>query len=268
MAQRKDSDEFYVIDLCDEVLGAKASRQHKFDFLRGDGTSGRMLPVDAYYPEFNLVVEYRERQHTESVALFDKKATVSGVSRGEQRRIYDQRRRDVLPKHGIKLVEISYSDLKHDSRKRLVRDRQNDLAIIRKIFKSNDSISKISFENEKTDDHSLIYCVYQKFGYLLIVAVITVTLLLSSYLSINVFGLNGTTACIVIVGSLFIVGVICHHYTTAGDKRKQSKFSKNSRGTAIIPPVCCPVCGSYNIGSVGNGEYECMDCGLTWRQTY
>ena len=134
MAKRKDSDEFYVIDLCDEVLGEKASRQHKFDFLRGDGNPGRQLPVDAYYPKLNLVVEYRERQHTESVALFDKKTTISGVSRGEQRRIYDQRRRDVLPKHGIRLVEISYSDLKHDSRKRLLRDRQNDLAVIRRIF--------------------------------------------------------------------------------------------------------------------------------------
>lgn len=134
MTSRKNSDEFYVIDLCDEVLGAKASRQHKFDFLRGDGTHGRMLPVDAYYSDRKLVVEYRERQHTESVALFDKKSTVSGVSRGEQRRIYDKRRRDVLPRHGIKLVEISYSDLMHDNRKRLMRDRQNDLAVIRRLF--------------------------------------------------------------------------------------------------------------------------------------
>ena len=136
MAQRKESDEFYVIDLCDEVLGAKASRQHTFDFLRGDGTPGRRLPVDAYYPELNLVVEYRERQHYESVAFFDRKLTVSGVSRGEQRRIYDQRRRDILPGQGIRLVEISYSDLKHDGRKRLVRDRQNDLAVIRRIFQA------------------------------------------------------------------------------------------------------------------------------------
>ena len=268
MAQRKDSDEFYVIDLCDEALGAKASRQHKFDFLRGDGTSGRMLPVDAYYPELNLVVEYRERQHTESVALFDKKTTVSGVSRGEQRRIYDQRRRDVLPKHGIRLVEISYSDLKHDRRKRLVRDRQNDLAVIKRIFQSDESNVGLSSGSEKPGEHSLIYCAYQKFGYLLIVAVITATLLLSSYLSISIFGLNGTISCIVIVGSLFIVGMICHHYTTAGDKRKQSKYPRNSHIDMAVPPVCCPVCGSYNIGSVGNGEYECMDCGLTWKQTY
>ncbi len=140
MVQRKDSDEFYIIDLCDEVLGLKASRQHTFDFLQGDGTPGRRLPVNAYYPKLNLVVEYRERQHSESVAFFDKKNTVNGVSRYEQRRIYDQRRRDILPEHGIRLVEISYADLKYDSRKRLVRDHQNDLAVIRRMLQA-DNIS-------------------------------------------------------------------------------------------------------------------------------
>ena len=88
MASRKNSDEHYVIDLCDEILGLKASRQHTFDFLRGDGEPGRKLPVDAYYPNLKLVVEYKERQHTESVAFFNKKTTVSGVSHDEQRRIY------------------------------------------------------------------------------------------------------------------------------------------------------------------------------------
>lgn len=134
MASRKDSDEYYVIDLCDEVLGQKASRQQTFDFLRGDGEPGRKLLVDAYYPKLKLVVEYKERQHTESVAFFNKKTTVSGVSRDEQRRIYDQRRRDVLPKHGIRLVEISYSDLQHDSRKRLLRNRKTDIVAIRRLL--------------------------------------------------------------------------------------------------------------------------------------
>lgn len=134
MASRKNSDEHYVIDLCDEILGLKASRQHTFDFLRGDGEPGRKLPVDAYYPNLKLVVEYKERQHTESVAFFNKETTVSGVSRDEQRRIYDQRRRDVLPKHGIQLIEISYTDLKQDNRKRLIRSRQEDIALIRRLL--------------------------------------------------------------------------------------------------------------------------------------
>ena len=112
MASRTLSDETYVIDLCDEVLGTAALRQHRFDFLRGDagpGKQGTRLPVDAYYPELQLVVEYCERQHTEAIPIMDRRMTVSGVDRGTQRAIYDQRRRDVLPQHGIELVELSYA---------------------------------------------------------------------------------------------------------------------------------------------------------------
>lgn len=145
MIQRKDRDESYVIDLCDEILGTKASRQHTFDFLRGDGIPGRRLPVDAFYPELNLVVEYRERQHFEPVAFYDKdkEITISGISRGEQRRIYDQRRRDILPDHGIRLVEISYADLKHNSRKRLVRERKYDLDVIQRMLQAHDISHRI-----------------------------------------------------------------------------------------------------------------------------
>lgn len=125
-----DRDEIYVIDLCDEILGLKAKRQHRFPFLLGD--SGTRLPVDAYYEEINLVVEYCERQHSESVPFFDRRLTVSGVGRGEQRRIYDERRRELLPKHGIRLVNIAYYDFEYDSRKRIVRDHQQDIQIVRR----------------------------------------------------------------------------------------------------------------------------------------
>lgn len=270
MAQRKDSDEFYIIDLCDEVLGTKASRQHTFDFLRGDGNPGRKLPVDAYYPELNLVIEYRERQHTESVAFFNKKTTVSGVSRDEQRRIYDQRRRDVLPKYGIRLVEISYSDLKHDNRKRLVRDHQNDLDVLKRLLHTANGKQPHSNGSEKKrNEQSWLYRIYQKkYGFLLIFAIIAVTLLLVSYLSICVFRFNSLVSCSVITISLFIVGVVCHHYTTAMDRHKQSIDEKFKNVSSVIPPVCCPVCGSYKIGPIENGEYGCIDCGLKWRQSY
>lgn len=128
--KRAESDEHYVVGLCNEVLGLTAQQQYKFPFLLGD--NGRTLPVDAYYESLNLVVEYYERQHTESVRFFDRKMTVSGVSRGEQRKIYDERRRTELPKHGIKLVVIDYSDF-GDSKK-LIRNHAHDIEVVRRIL--------------------------------------------------------------------------------------------------------------------------------------
>ncbi len=98
----------YILDFCDDLLAQTSLREHRFLFLVGD--SGRKLPVDAYYPALDLVIEYHERQHTEAVDFFDKpdKLTVSGVSRGEQRKLYDQRRRDVLPENGITLVDCTF----------------------------------------------------------------------------------------------------------------------------------------------------------------
>lgn len=130
---RKTSDESYVIDLCDEILGCKASRQHRFDFLRGD--AGTSLPVDAYYSELKMVVEYYESQHTKSVPFFDNKITISGVSRGEQRKKYDRLRQTILPEHGIKLIIISYTDF--GTSKHLKRNREHDLKVIKNILKKS-----------------------------------------------------------------------------------------------------------------------------------
>jgi hypothetical protein len=129
-----DRDEHYVIDICDHVLGIRAARQHRFPFLIGDpGKRGVCcrLPIDAFYETFRLAVEYRERQHTEPVRLWDRKPTLSGCARGEQRRRYDERRRIILPKHGIRLVELDYSMFDYDGQKRLRRNRAADELAIR-----------------------------------------------------------------------------------------------------------------------------------------
>lgn len=117
-------DETYIVDLCDEVLGLTAKRQHCFAFLVGDpGRNGtcKSLPVDAFYPTLNLVVEYHERQHTERVGFFDDKITASGLPRGEQRRRYDEFRRRLLPQNGYLLAIFDYSAFAHDRSKRLLR---------------------------------------------------------------------------------------------------------------------------------------------------
>jgi len=132
----RDGDEAYVVDLCDRVLNLKAKRHHRFEFLRGDpGKTGRCarLPVDAYYEELKLVIEYRERQHTEPIDHFDKPEvlTCSGCHRGQQRKIYDQRRRDILPQHGIRLIELDHSLFRQNGHKRLRRNTDQDEAVIR-----------------------------------------------------------------------------------------------------------------------------------------
>jgi hypothetical protein len=131
-SNRSDSDEAYILDLCDEFLKQKAVRQHRFDFLKGD--TGVKLPVDAYYPDLNLVIEYRERQHTEEVKFFDKRITKTGVSRGEQRKLYDEKRRVEIPKNGLKLIEFDYSDFEHNRRKRLLRNKEFDLKVVLEIL--------------------------------------------------------------------------------------------------------------------------------------
>jgi hypothetical protein len=128
---RADSDQSYVLDLCDQVLGRKSLREHRFSFLVGD--RGHCLPVDAYYPDLKVVVEFRERQHSEAVPIFDDKPTVSGMSRGQQRALYDQRRRNVLPRHGLRIVELDYSQFSCQARKKLQRNA-SDVEVIRKAL--------------------------------------------------------------------------------------------------------------------------------------
>jgi hypothetical protein len=138
---RGNSDEAYVIGLCDEILGELATRQHHFDWLLGDpGRNGsrRKLPVDAYYSQLRMLVEYQERQHDEGIDHFDRPnvITVSGVHRGIQRRIYDARRAKEIPAHYLRYVVIRPDDLAASRRGRLLRDRPRDVESLRRLLLS------------------------------------------------------------------------------------------------------------------------------------
>lgn len=137
---RDHSDEAYVIGLCDRVLGEEGSRQHTFDWLLGDeGKDGRRrrLPVDAYWPSHGLVVEYRELQHDQPTPHFDKpdRLTISGVHRGRQRALYDARRDELVPAHGLRLVIIKPSDLDSTPRGRLKRSEGSDLVAVELLLR-------------------------------------------------------------------------------------------------------------------------------------
>ena len=138
---RNSSDEYYVLDLCDQVLGIQCERQYRFDFLLGDPSpSGKRvkLPVDAYYSDLNLVIEYREMQHFNENKHFDKPdiITISGVHRGAQRRLYDMRREEMLPLNGIELLLIPYSAFTCNSQGKIVRNSEKDINVITRLLRN------------------------------------------------------------------------------------------------------------------------------------
>jgi len=141
MKKRENSDEYYILNLCDELLNEKASRQYTFPFLLGDFHKDKIsrtkLPLDAYYHSLNLVIEYCEKKFIEEVSDVDKPTikTVSGVSRDEQRKIYDQRKKDVLLRKNINLLEINYYAFEYDSQMMIIRDKEKDIEILKGILK-------------------------------------------------------------------------------------------------------------------------------------
>jgi diadenosine tetraphosphate (Ap4A) HIT family hydrolase len=134
MPPRTESDEKYILDLVAEILAEPDYRwQHRFPTLLGDpGQDGvqRPLPVDGYFPRHKLIVEYWEKQHSAPVPIMDEGMTISGVSRGTQRRLYDQRRRTWAEANGMRLVILDYRGFDTDEQGRLQRDRSRDLQII------------------------------------------------------------------------------------------------------------------------------------------
>lgn len=139
-AIRENSDEFYILDLCDELLKEKASRKHTFSFLLGDmhkkGKTRTKLPLAAFYEAANLVIEFLEKQnYTEQYIDKTDDTTVVDTSRREQIIKYNKRRRDVLQKKDINLIEIDYSLFECDNKKNLSRDKAKDVVLLKKILK-------------------------------------------------------------------------------------------------------------------------------------
>lgn len=123
--------ERYVLDLVEQILGP-AERGKRFEWALGDPSpkTGRQarLPFDAVWEHRRLIIEVDEDQHTEATLIFDKphRMTVSGVHRGEQRRLYDERKRAAARAQGYRLVAIAWS--------RRRKPRPDDLAEIRRLL--------------------------------------------------------------------------------------------------------------------------------------
>lgn len=140
MTARTESDEKYILDLAAEVLGEPDFRwQHTFPTLMGDpGTDGkcRPLPVDGYFPRHRLVVEYWEKQHSAPVPIMDQGMSASGVSRGHQRRLYDQRRDAWTQAQGLRLVILDYRGFEANPSGRLQRNSARDRQVVAQALRA------------------------------------------------------------------------------------------------------------------------------------
>jgi hypothetical protein len=126
----------YVIGLVEEILGEPAAREKRFAWAAGDPSprTGRsvLLPFDATWESRRLIVEIDEDQHRRPVKFWDKPdlVTVSGVSRGRQRAIYDARKREAARAHGFTVVEIPWERRPLPGRRDREADRQHVMRLL------------------------------------------------------------------------------------------------------------------------------------------
>jgi len=134
--RKENSDEYYLVGLCNEILKEKAVHQHSFNYLLGDlhkdGKRRTRLPLDAFYFGLNMAIEFYEKGDEESDD--SKVITVSNVKRSEQRKIYAQRKRDVLKEKGIGLVEMDYDEFECNEDNSLVRNKEADVKLLKEML--------------------------------------------------------------------------------------------------------------------------------------
>lgn len=130
---RVNSDEHYVLSLCEKIVGRKALRQHTFDWLRADPDARgqrRRLPVDAYWPELSMVALYRESPPRAPIVVED-----GPPSRAMLRYIYDERRRTEVRVWGMGLIDVCSDQLAHRGT-RLLRDYEHDFGVLQPLVEA------------------------------------------------------------------------------------------------------------------------------------
>ena len=129
----QNSDEYYLVSLCDEILKQKASRKHTFDTLVGNlhkrGKGRTKLPLDAYYEELKLVIEFLK--HSNSIEELDKKEQ----ARITQIKFYKELKKKAIAKKKLHLIEINYADFQQDEANKLIRNKENDILLLKGILK-------------------------------------------------------------------------------------------------------------------------------------
>ena len=138
--ERANSDEKYLVDMINSLLGKKGSEKQTFDYLLGDlhqdGETRTELPVDLYFWELKLAIEFVNHPKTREQLIPEKqkKMTVSGVTRAEQRVKYFDRKKKVLTKKGMDFVEIPMAGFECDEHLKLLRNTENDERVLRGLL--------------------------------------------------------------------------------------------------------------------------------------
>ncbi|WP_298426846.1 hypothetical protein [uncultured Kordia sp.] len=129
----KNSDENYLLDMCDELLDQKASRKHTFDTLVGNlhkrGKGRTKLPLDAYYKDLKLVIEF-----------FQKEKNFEDLDEKEQARItqikyYDELKKEAVLNKKFRYMKINYAQFECNENGKLIRNTENDTIVLKNILK-------------------------------------------------------------------------------------------------------------------------------------
>lgn len=98
-----------VFDVCSKIFNNSKIIKHKrFSWLKNNET-GRLLEVDFYIPQFKLAIEYQGRQHYEPVC-FGGCSKEKAIENFEKQIYRDNIKRNKLRRHGVKLIEICYTE--------------------------------------------------------------------------------------------------------------------------------------------------------------
>jgi hypothetical protein len=98
--------EKYALGLVSEVTGVDFIPQMKWDWLVSK--KGTKLPVDAYYKELNLAIEFDGAQHRQPLV------NMGGIEKYITQVENDQIKNSEIPKHGIQLIRIDSREPWHD----------------------------------------------------------------------------------------------------------------------------------------------------------
>ena len=137
---RSDNDEAYLMDLIDGLLGQTGSRRHTFDYLLGDlhqnGTTRTKLPIDIYYVDLKLALEFVEDPDKTKAnkSIRDEKLTVSGMTRAEQRYKYSHRKKNILLIKEKIYLEIPLEKFELNESNQLARIKENDERVLKDLL--------------------------------------------------------------------------------------------------------------------------------------